>query len=457
VSDAEATLEGELPSSLPVGRGTAILVRGTLRAGAPLRGLELVVDGERHGASAWGMPRDGFWGAVQITPRERPGTVELAAAARLAGGAEAVAPLGGVEIVEPERTQRPRGASIAICMATFDPNIDLFRRQVESLASQTETDWICVISDDCSPPERFEEILAVVGGDERFVVSRSERRLGFYRNFERTLGLVPADAGLVALCDHDDRWFPEKLAVLRASLGSAQLVYSDQRLVDAGGRLLRKTLWEGRSNNHTSLASLLVANTITGAATLFRREVAELALPFPDVPGYQFHDHWIGLVALASGDVAYVDRPLYDYVQHAGAVFGDVSSGGDAPPRSRRDFLTRWRASYFYGYLCGVVQARALLARLGPRVPEPKRRTLERFIAAERSPAGFAWLAARPVRALAGHTETLGSEGGLALGIVWRGLATAAARLPGPVDLDGSLPGLESFEQRRLRRWRARV
>ena len=55
-----------------------------------------------------------------------------------------------------------------------------------------------------------------------------------------------------------------------------------------------------------------------------------LALPFPDTPGLQFHDHWLALVALAAGEVAYVDRPLYDYVQHAGAVFGDVTGG---PPR----------------------------------------------------------------------------------------------------------------------------
>ena len=82
--------------------------------------------------------------------------------------------------------------------------------------------------------------------------------------------------------------------MLRAALGGAMLVYSDQRLVDADGRVLRDTLWEGRRNNHTDLASLLVANTITGAAMLFRREVAELALPFPDAPGVQFHDALAG-------------------------------------------------------------------------------------------------------------------------------------------------------------------
>ena len=59
----------------------------------------------------------------------------------------------------------------------------------------------------------------LVAGDPRFVVSRSPRRLGFYRNFERALALAPAGARHVALADQDDVWHPDKLAVL---LGGAR-------------------------------------------------------------------------------------------------------------------------------------------------------------------------------------------------------------------------------------------
>jgi hypothetical protein len=305
-----------------------------------------------------------------------------------------------------------------------------------------------VISDDCSAPERFAPIAERVGGDRRFVVSRSDERLGFYRNFERALTMAPPEAELLALCDQDDRWHPDKLRTLRAALGSATMVYSDQRLVDAGGEVLRDTLWQGRSNNHTDLASLLVANSITGAATLFRREVAELALPFPDTTGLAFHDHWLGLVALAAGDVAYVDRPLYDYVQHRGAFFGSVTHGDDAPGRG--GLLRGGRGAYFRGYLPRAVLARILLARCGERTTRAKRRALHRFVAAERSPRAFCWLAARPLRALWGRNETLGSEAELLRGIVWRRLVRLLGR-------DASLPDLLSFQQRRLRRWRARV
>jgi glycosyltransferase involved in cell wall biosynthesis len=447
-----AQLEIPLPSSLPAGAATAVFVYGTCHE--PVERLAIVVDGERHAPAAMAMPRRGaFWGTVPVTAPSATGTVEVGVAARRPSGEEAAGPLGRIEIVEPPA---PDGGAapgqIAVCMATYEPDIALFRTQIESLRAQTDALWVCVISDDGSSPEHLDAIRAVLGDDERFRLSPAPERLGFYRNFERALWLAPREAQLVALCDQDDRWHPDKLAVLRAALGPAQLVYSDQRLVDAEGRLLRDTLWKGRRNNHTSLVSMLVANSITGAAALFRREVVDLALPFPETPGLQFHDHWIALVALASGPVAYVDRPLYDYVQHRGAFFGEVThGGGERAPRPRlADALRGGRAAYFRGYLPRAVQAEVLLTRCRPRLAAGKRRALQRFVAADRSLAAVAWLAARPLRVLAGRTETLGSESELVRGLLWR-------RVCRRLRLDASLPDVLSFQQRRLRRWRARV
>ena len=475
-------LDTGLPSSLPVGRGTAIFCSGAcFHSREAIRALELVVDGEPYRPAAWRMPRldlfelsagdarwyrTGFWAIVPIDARDRPGTAELTLRARLASGLELDAPVGRIEIVEPgplasydDLPDRDGHGLIAICMATFDPDMRLFRAQIDSLRKQTDVDWICLISDDCSRPERFAEIRAAVGDDPRFVLSRSPRSLGPYRNFERALEMVPEHADLVALCDQDDRWYPDKLRVLRAALGSGQLVYSDQRLVDADGRVLQDSLWNGRRNNHTDLASLLIANSVTGAATLFRRELAELARPFPDPPGLQFHDHWIALVALATGEISYVGRPLYDYVQHEQAVLGRARE-------PRRPPLRRWlrggRSAYFYGYLARAVLAQALLARCSDAVNAPKRSVLERFIAAADRPLAFAWLAARPLRRLTGANETLGTEAELARGIVWRHLAEALVvrrRAPGRLPVEAACPPLEveTLGQSRLARWRTRM
>jgi glycosyltransferase involved in cell wall biosynthesis len=508
-------LDTRLPSPLPVGRGTAIFCSGAcFHRRETIRSIELFVDGVAHTPTAWGMPRldlfqmmhphldladngqpardprsaddpelrcyrSGFWSTLAIRARARPGTIELALAVQLESGARILAPLGRIEVVEEqprpvyENFPAAKGTGlIAICLASFNPDEARLRTQIDSLRAQTDENWVCLICDDCSQPERYEQILQMVGKDPRFEVSRSRHNLGPYRNFERALALVPHEADLVALCDQDDRWHPEKLQVLRAALGSAQLVYSDQRLVDADGRVLRETLWRGRRNNHTDLASLLVANSITGAATLFRREIAELARPFPDTPGWQFHDHWLGLVAMAVGDVAYVDRPLYDYVQHGGAILGhgrrSHAQEARAPLRKRlpgpdalRERMRGWRAAYFYGYLPHEVQAQALLARCSAMIPDSKRRILERFIAAARDPLPFAWLAVRPLRMLLGSNETLGTEAELARGIAWRHLIEARTgdrRLPFGAPHDATCPPLDvdTLGHSRLARWRAR-
>ena len=280
-------------------------------------------------------------------------------------------------------------------MATFDPDVELLRTQIESLRAQTDRRWLCLISDDCSAQDRYEAIEAAVGRDPRFVLSRSARRRGFYRNFERALRMLPPEAELVALCDQDDRWYPDKLETLRGAIRGVELAYSDLRLVDPHGGVLAESLWERRPHRRPELISLLRANTIPGAASLFRRRVVDYALPFPEGPGWQFHDHWLGVTAAAIGDVAYVDRPLYDYVQHPGAVLRGRIAGGADPPanasdenrRDKRDLsprrvISRWRAAYFYAYQPLALRAHVLLERCAARLTRRKRRALRRLIAA---------------------------------------------------------------------------
>ena len=475
--ELEVNVEWPLPAHLRTGDATVALISGTCyHRRRKIESLDIVVAGSRHRPDAFGMPRpdvaaaagdaaelayhSGFWATVPLIARN-PGELEIKLAVRLPGGGELSVPVGPTKVADrpppPALGARPEqvgGSLIAICMTTFEPDMELFRMQIESLRSQTDRRWICVISDDHSSAESFAEIQTVLDGDSRFAISRSEERVGFYRNFERALGLAPPEADLVALSDQDDRWHPDKLEALRAALaGGAVLAYSDLRLVDAHGRVLRETFWKGRRNNHTNLASMLVANTVAGAAMMFRRDLAELALPFPDMPGLQFHDHWLGVLALAAGELAYVDRPLYDYVQHAGAVFGDVSMGGELEGRSR--LIDRWRSAYFHGYLARELQARTLLLRCPERISASKRRVLRRFLASVRSPVAWAWLAGRSARVLVGRNETLASELPLAQGIVWRRLVGLCAR-SGRQRCDARIPS-GSFEQRRLRRWRARL
>lgn len=483
-------LESPVPTALAAGSASVIYFAGTaMDSDCPVRALTLLIDGVAHPVTRIAMPRfdvperrGGFWTTVAV--RVPAGATEVVVQARARGrdGLGAPIELARIPVGAPPDggsdppAATPSGSSIAICMATYQPDPTLLRAQLESIRAQTDDDWTCVISDDCSEPDRYAEIVRLVGDDRRFSVSRAPEWLGFYRNFERALRLAPRDARLIALSDQDDVWHPDKLATLRASIGEAPLVYSDQRLVDPGGGVLRETMWVGRSNNRTSLASMLVANTVTGAASLIRRDVVERALPFPDCPGIEFHDHWLALVALASGRLRYVDRPLYDYVQHPEAILGRVV-GADASarrrrrgprphgpelrvPRLRAPRLRDWRGAYFLGYLPGQMRAQTLLLRCGDTLAPANRRALELYRRADRSPRAFLWFVMRPLRMLMGRTETRGGESELAIGIVWEWLATLVSRAPGWPDrylVDTSFPDPLSFAQKRLGRWRRRI
>jgi glycosyltransferase involved in cell wall biosynthesis len=480
--DLRVAIESHLPCRLPASSATAVFCFGhCFHRHGDVERLELIVDGRRHRPTATGMPRrdlyewlhtagahgastaeadpegrsyrSGFWATMPVLTGEAPGTLELDAAVKVAGRPEVIHPLARIRVIEPQHDP-PRllpPGTIGICMATFDPDIALLTEQLDSLRAQTDERWICVISDGGSAPQRFDAILEAISDDPRFTASRSEERLDPYRNFERALRLLPASVELIALSDQDDRWHPDKLATLRDALGDAQLVYSDLRLVTRDGRILRDTLWRGRRNDHSNLASLLIANAVPGAAMLLRREVVETALPFPRTPAIQYHDHWLALAALASGEIRYVNRPLYDWVQHGGSV-------SDGRSRPGAGSSSRWRSAYFCGFMPREVWARTLLLRSDSRLSTRKRHALSWFALSGRSPACFAWLALRPLRLLLGRGETLGAEAGLARGIVWRWALPAAAlpfRRPGLLPYDARFPDPPLFDQPRLRRWRS--
>ena len=325
---------------------------------------------------------------------------------------------------------------VAICLATHNPPAELFERQIESIRAQSHERFVCLISDDASEPEAWKRIERAVESDPRFVISRAPSRLGFYRNFERCLTLVPEAASYVALSDQDDRWHSDKIATLVGELESsdAVLVFSDMNVADADGRVIATTYWLDRKNNFSEMATLLLANTVTGAASLFRRQLLDDVLPFPPEVGEPYHDHWIACVALAQGRIAYVDRPLHDYVQHQENVLGHPATSADlrggllrrmgrlaAHPRRRLTNTARHAAGIYRRDVVRVeLFARTLELRLGDRIVPSRAKDIHRAARIGTSPISLAWLLGRSARDVRGRSATLGLENQLLKGIAWR-------------------------------------
>jgi hypothetical protein len=462
----EASLTSMLPDPLEVGAGTVLYLEGLCQQDVEpgslrlsLGAAEFAVDAERMPVIGDSGPAGRWWASIEIPALL--GEVEVEVILRAVGdGREVAVPLGPLRLVTADPALAPPPPSvvvadaaplIAVCMATHEPDPGRLAMQLESIRSQEWRDWVCVVSDDASSPEALGALRELTEGDERFLVSRSESRLGFYRNFERALRMAPIEASFVALADQDDIWFPDKLAALHGALEAdpaAELAYSDMRILDQSGDVISDTYWILRSNRSDDLTSLLVANTVTGAASLIRRGLLEAALPFPPPVGEPYHDHWLAVCALAAGGLAYLDRPTYDRVRHHDSVTAttrharalrELSAGDGPPPTPPADSPPPDLAAiYRDGYLQSAHFARVAAMRLGDRLDRRRRRELERFAAADSSPVAPLWLAARSLRPLIGRDETLGRERALAAAILWRRRAARRGRRAGPTDPQAS-------------------
>jgi hypothetical protein len=268
--------------------------------------------------------------------------------------------------------------------------------------------------------------------------------VGFFRNFERALAAAPSGADYVALSDQDDRWYPDKLETLLEAIKGHRLAFGDVRVVEEGGRVLSETFFDHRPNNTSEIDRLLLMNTVTGAASLFQAELLDRILPFPARIGPRaIHDQWIAAVALATGSVGFVDRPLHDYIQHRRAVLGHPTSYEES---DREAFFERIRAplygqrTIYFGDYCRLqVVARTLLARCGREMNPDKSRRVRGLLGLD-SAAGLGMLTARslvPKR----RSASFGEERKLLRALAWPHAVRAMSRTDkGRRSFDASMP-----------------
>lgn len=296
----------------------------------------------------------------------------------------------------------------AIALAAYEPDPELFARQLRSIREQTLGDFVCVVSADGGAGRVRELVAEVTDEDPRFRVVGFDDRVGFYRNFERALESIPDDAAWIALSDQDDLWHAGKLERLVPLLDDHTIVSGQARVVEhPSGRVLEQTT----HRRNAGALSLTATNQFSGAMSVLRREVLELALPFPAMPSrVEVHDHWLAVCAAVLGRTLVVDDVLQDYVQHTGNVLGEVddTSGRIRPGSAVRTLLAAGeryagsrspaalgRTLYDMGYGWRSQMTRALSARLPPSRPLAELQRV--FGAGSRSAHALPYLADRRI------------------------------------------------------------
>jgi Glycosyl transferase family 2 len=253
-------------------------------------------------------------------------------------------------------------------MCTFNGAVYLLA-QLESLVGQTHLPDELVVCDDCSTDETA-ELLRAFAAHAPFPVRLyvNERNQGSTKNFEQAIGRCTGD--VIALCDQDDVWLPEKLERMAAALAAAPhagLVFSDAEVVDERLRPLGQRLWQcfkfGPPEQELfrrgrAFDVLFRRNVVTGTTMAFRAEFKELVLPLPAL-GSVIHDAAIALMIAAIADLVFIPEPLMLYRQHAGQQIG---------PRLPAEPVGAWITTAFHtdahAYTHVAAQFKAIHARL---------------------------------------------------------------------------------------------
>jgi glycosyltransferase involved in cell wall biosynthesis len=309
------------------------------------------------------------------------------------------------------------------------------------LRAQTLTDWKCIILDGGSNASSA-ALIREAASDARFVILRAEQNLGAPENFARVLAAAP-HCEAIAFADADDDWDPAKLEKTCQALWAtrARLAYCDARLIAENGSVLSPTFWTGRRNQWRDPVSMLLANTVTTAASVIAPELRDIALPFPQTRSKTYFDQWLALCALSIGSVHYVDESLYGYVQHAGQ---DIGHQRLRRPPLIHDLYNLWRIGHARCLRAAALRPRSdmahaleqdllrikhlsLLARLraGAGISSENAAALALMAGLPHSKSMRARLWRRGLARFGAVSDTLGND--------WRMLAAAESRqLPGP-------------------------
>ena len=253
-------------------------------------------------------------------------------------------------------------ARVTIAIPCYDQEVFLFEC-LNSLITQTMTDWEAFVVDDCSPlGTTIPHIVASYGDNRiRFLKHKINRGPAASRNTGISAGKAPT----VVVLDADDFLHPDFLSATLSSLeqSNADCVFANLQCVG-----LVNSIWFSELRTPRHLAE---SQWIPGAGAIMRKAIWERVGGFCEAAelrvGNEDWDFWIR--AMSSGlRVAHVPRSLYYYRRRVNSMGPSVLAPADWKTRK---FILQRHPEFF------AVEDRAKIFLTGGllRSAEAKRRT----------------------------------------------------------------------------------
>ena len=202
--------------------------------------------------------------------------------------------------------------NVSVVLCTFNGEKYL-RQQLDSVLAQTYPLYELIIQDDGST-DGTKAVIADYASRYTFIkYYENEAEHGVNGNFYSAMRHATGD--LIAICDQDDVWQPDKLALQVEAIGDKMLCGGRSKPFSGDGSFVYD---DPRIPNITLLRMLHCAE-IAGHTMLVRRELIAL-LPSPQdswAVRHRCYDIVFSVVAAAFDSIVWLDRVLVEQRRHA--------------------------------------------------------------------------------------------------------------------------------------------
>ncbi len=195
---------------------------------------------------------------------------------------------------------------VSIAMCTYNGESYL-QQQIDSLFLQNYPNIEIIVVDDASSDHTKQILEENAARNNRFRFYINETNIGYNKNFEKAINLCSGQ--YIAVSDQDDIWEADKIStMMRAWPAGSPFIYS-----------LSGTFFNNDFNKRVpppnvvytdinDVHKLVFNSPVHGHASMFKKELATLSMPFPTDKIY--YDWWLSMYAAATGFVGYIPKIL---------------------------------------------------------------------------------------------------------------------------------------------------
>ncbi len=193
---------------------------------------------------------------------------------------------------------------------------DFIKNTIDSVISQTYTNWEMIIVDDCSKDNSVEIIKDLIKNEKRIILICLDKNIG--AAMARNKALELANGNYIAFLDSDDIWYKRKL--------EKQIKFMQDNNYEISFTSYETINKEGKLNNHKINAvknlnlEQYLKNTIIGFSTsMINKSFIKEEIKFLNIRIRQDTNLWITL--LKYGYTAYgLENNLVKYRIHANSI-----------------------------------------------------------------------------------------------------------------------------------------